>query len=135
MGNIVIAQVHMFLMFAFFGYLYKQQVLYTAFGFSEEQPVLIGLMIILQFITAPYNTVLDFAMTILSRRFEFQADDFAVNMGRSEKLQSALIKLNNDNLGFPIYDWLYSAWHHSHPPILERLAVLKAKTQSAKKED
>jgi len=41
--------------------------------------------------------------------------------------------MNNDNLGFPIYDWLYSAWHHSHPPILERLAVLKAKTQSAKK--
>jgi len=134
--NIVIAELHIFAMFALFGYLYKNQLLFTAFGFEEgEKPVLIGLMIILQFITAPYNTVLDFAMTVLSRRFEFQADDFAVNMGRSEKLQSALIKLNNDNLGFPIYDWLYSAWHHSHPPILERLAVLKAKTQSAKKED
>jgi hypothetical protein len=44
-------------MFALFAYLYKLQTLYTAFGFSDSQPVLIGLMIILQFITAPYNTV------------------------------------------------------------------------------
>merc|ERR1712156_417607 len=134
--NIVIAELHIFAMFALFGYLYKNQLLFTAFGFEEgEKPVLVGLMIILQFITAPYNTVLEFAMTALSRRFEFQADDFAVGLGRGDKLQSALIKLNNDNLGFPIYDWLYSAWHHSHPPILERLAVLKAKTNSAKKQD
>ena len=129
--NIVIAELQIFAMFALFGYLYKSQLLYTAFGFAEgEMPVLIGLMIILQFITAPYNAVLDFLMTALSRRFEFQADDFAATvLGRSEKLQSALVKLNNDNLGFPVYDWLYSAWHHSHPPILERLAVLKTKTK------
>ena len=73
MKNIVIAELHIFAMFALFGYLYKNQLLFTAFGFEEgEKPVLIGLMIILQFITAPYNTVLDFAMTVLSRRFEFQ---------------------------------------------------------------
>lgn len=129
--NIVIAELHIFAMFALFGYLYKHQLLYTAFGFVDgEMPVLIGLMIILQFITAPYNTVLDFLMTVQSRRFEFQADDFASTvLGRSEKLQSALVKLNNDNLGFPVFDWLYSAWHHSHPPLLERLAVLKTKTK------
>jgi len=128
--NIVISQVHMFLMFALFGYLYKLQMLYTAFGFVSEQPVVIGFMIILQFITAPYNAVLDFAMTCLSRRFEFQADDFAFQLfKRTDKLRSALIKLNNDNLGYPIYDWLYSAWNHSHPPIIERLSVLKAKDE------
>merc|ERR1711974_295612 len=110
--NIVISQVHMFLMFALFGYMYKLQVLYTAFGFVSEQPVVIGFMIILQFITAPYNAILDFAMTCLSRRFEFQADDFAFQLfKRTDKLRSALIKLNNDNLGYPIYDWLYSAWN------------------------
>ena len=133
--NILISEVHILAMFALFGYLYSHQLLYAAFGFTDGQrPVLIGMMIILQFITAPYNAVLDFAMTALSRRFEFQADEFAVNLGRAQKLQSALIKLNNDNLGFPIYDWLYSAWHHSHPPILERLAVLKTK-QAQKKLD
>ena len=55
--NILISQVHIFLMFALFAYLYKLQTLYTAFGFENSQPVLIGLMVILQFITAPYNAV------------------------------------------------------------------------------
>ena len=57
---------------SYFRYLYNLQPLYTAFGFPDSRPVLIGLMVILQFVTAPYNAVLDFAMTALSRRFEFQ---------------------------------------------------------------
>ncbi len=40
--NIVISEVHILLMFAFFGYLYKNQMLYAAFGFPDEMPVLIG---------------------------------------------------------------------------------------------
>ena len=51
-------------------------------------------------------------MTALSRYFEFQADEFGRSLGRAEKLCAALVKLNNDNLSYPIYDWLYSAWHH-----------------------
>ena len=35
-----------------------------------------------------------------------------------------MVKLNNDNLGFPIYDWLFSAWPPSPPPLLERMAAL-----------
>jgi STE24 endopeptidase len=42
------------------------------------------------------------------RRFEFQADEFAAGLGKTRDLQSALVKLNNDNLSFPVYDWLYS---------------------------
>ena len=62
--NMIIAEAHIFAMFALFGYLYQHQMLFTAFGFQDgERPVLIGLMIILQFITAPYNAVLDFAST------------------------------------------------------------------------
>jgi STE24 endopeptidase len=67
---------------------------------------------------------MNFLMTLLSRRFEFQADAFAKKLGRSEFLRQALIKLNKDNLGFPVYDWVYSMWHHSHPPLLERLKAL-----------
>merc|ERR1711973_65352 len=92
--NILIAQVQIFSVFALFGYLSKSSPLYQAFGFTDSQPALIGLMIVLQYITAPYSAVVGF-------------------------LKSALVKLNNDNLSFPIYDWLFSAWHHSHPPLLE----------------
>ena len=67
-------------------------------------------------------------MTWLTRRFEFQADRFAMNMHRAADLSSALVKLNKDNLGFPVADWLYSTWHYSHPPLLERLRALKKKS-------
>ncbi|CAB1330635.1 unnamed protein product [Coregonus sp. 'balchen'] len=70
------------------------------------------------------SQVLSFCLTVLSRRFEFQADSFARGMGRASELYSALIKLNKDNLGFPVADWLFSMWHYSHPPLLERLRAL-----------
>ena len=63
-------------------------------------------------------------MTVLTRRFEFQADSFAKSLHRADKLGSALVKLHKDNLGFPVADWLYSTVHYSHPPLLERLAAL-----------
>merc|ERR1712045_305502 len=125
MKNIIIGQVQIFLMFALFAYLSKSRPLYEAFGFTESQPVLIGLMIVLSYITAPYSAVIGFLMSVLSRHFEFQADEFAAKMGKAKDLQAALVKLNNDNLSFPIYDWLFSSWHHSHPPVLERIEALK----------
>ncbi|XP_040568591.1 CAAX prenyl protease 1 homolog [Lepeophtheirus salmonis] len=124
--NIVIAQIQILAMFALFKHLYQDQNLYAAFGFIDQRPIIIGLMIIFQMITAPVNAILSFLMTVLTRRFEFQADDFAASMGKSKELKSALIKLNKDNKGFPLFDPLYSAWHHSHPPILERIKVLDA---------
>jgi len=64
-------------------------------------------------------------MAILSRRKEFQADEFAVKLGYRKKLLDALVKLNNDNLSFPLYDNLYSMFNHSHPPILERIKYIE----------
>lgn len=69
--------------------------------------------------------ILSFCLTVLSRRFEFQADAFAKELGKAKDLYSALIKLNKDNLGFPVSDWIFSMWHYSHPPLLERLQALK----------
>uniref|UniRef100_A0A673KNE0 CAAX prenyl protease n=1 Tax=Sinocyclocheilus rhinocerous TaxID=307959 RepID=A0A673KNE0_9TELE len=127
--NIVISQMNSFLCFFLFAVLIGRKELFIAFGFHETQPTLIGLMIIFQFIFSPYNELLSFCLTVLSRRFEFQADAFARNMGRSSELYSALIKLNKDNLGFPVADWLFSMWHYSHPPLLERLRALTGPKQ------
>ena len=69
--------------------------------------------------------LLSFCMTVLSRKFEFEADAFAKGLGKAEFLRSALVKLNVDNLGFPVSDWLYSTWHFSHPPLIERMKALE----------
>lgn len=123
--NIVIMQVHLFLMFAVFGWLFNYDPLYRACGFPQDvRPVLIGLLIICNYMLASYNSIISFAMTVLSRKFEYEADAFAKQLGYGAELGKALVKLNIDNLGFPIYDWLYSAWNHSHPSMLQRLARL-----------
>ncbi|KAL7981207.1 hypothetical protein Chor_005441 [Crotalus horridus] len=127
--NIVISQMNSFLCFFLFAVLIGRKELFAAFGFYETQPTLIGLLIIFQFIFSPYNEVLSFCLTVLSRRFEFQADAFAKKLGKAKDLYSALIKLNKDNLGFPVSDWLFSMWHYSHPPLLERLQALKESKQ------
>ncbi|XP_065344450.1 CAAX prenyl protease 1 homolog [Cloeon dipterum] len=123
--NVIIMQVNLFLMFAAFGFFSQYEPMYRAFGFLSEKPVLVGMVIVLQYIFSPYNAVLGCVLTCLSRHFEFQADEFAVHMKKGKELCDALIKLNKDNLSFPQNDWLYSAWHHSHPPLLERMAAIK----------
>uniref|UniRef100_H3ACS3 CAAX prenyl protease n=1 Tax=Latimeria chalumnae TaxID=7897 RepID=H3ACS3_LATCH len=128
--NIIISQqMNSFLCFFLFAVLIGRKELFSAFGFHDSHPTLIGLMIIFQFIFSPYNEVLSFCLTVLSRQFEFQADAFAKDLGKSADLYSALIKLNKDNLGFPVSDWLFSMWHYSHPPLLERLRALKGVKQ------
>lgn len=127
--NLIISQVNLFMSFFVFGLLMNMKILYESFGFYDQQPTIIGLLIIFQFIFSPYNELVGFLMTILSRKFEFQADDFAKKLDFAPRLQSALIKLHKENLGFPASDPLYSSYHYSHPPLLERLRALKIKTE------
>ena len=63
--------------------------------------------------------------SFLSRRHEYEADRYSVAIARvPAALRSALVKLNRQNLSnlYP-HPW-YSAWHYSHPTLLERLAAI-----------
>ncbi|XP_039956487.1 CAAX prenyl protease 1 homolog [Bactrocera neohumeralis] len=124
--NIIIAQVHLLLLFVVFGYCFTYGPFYEAVGFQPgTRPIIVGLLVVFTYVMAPYNAIVNFAMTTLSRYFEYQADEFAHGLGFSKQLGQALIKLNLDNLGFPVYDWLYSACNHSHPTLLQRMDRLK----------
>lgn len=125
MLNLVLMQVNLLLCLLLFNFLYKMPVLYAAFGFTDSQPVFIGLLIIFMFIFAPYNELISFLTTCWSRRCEFGADEFSARLGYSVLLRSALTKLCKDNLSNPVNDRLYSQWHHSHPPVSERFEQLK----------
>ncbi|CDQ57992.1 unnamed protein product [Oncorhynchus mykiss] len=120
--NIVISQMNSFLCFFLFAVLIGRKELFIAFGFYDSQPTLIGLMIIFQFIFSPYNEVSD--SHLLNNAFISNVLIHFSGGLRSSELYSALIKLNKDNLGFPVADWLFSMWHYSHPPLLERLRAL-----------
>lgn len=131
--SIALTEVNLLLLFSAFGFLFKYSLLYTSLGFPPgQEPVIIGLIVVLQLILAPYNSLLSFFATALSRKFEFEADNFAVSLNFANELRSALIKLGKDNLDYPIYDKLYSAWYHSHPTLLHRIENIKSRTTNAK---
>jgi hypothetical protein len=45
------------LVFAIFAALFKRNVLYEAFGFNKTHPILMGFLIIFQFVLSPYFEV------------------------------------------------------------------------------
>ena len=54
--GICISQVNLMLVFSVFALLSDAQPLYAAFGF-QQKPAFIGLLIVMQFVFAPYNEV------------------------------------------------------------------------------
>ena len=72
--NLIIAEANLFCSLAVFGLLFQNDTIYHAFGFANKKPVIVGLIIIFQYIFSPYNEVAGFLMTCLSRRFEFQGE-------------------------------------------------------------
>lgn len=131
--SIMLTEVNLLLLFSAFGFLFKYSMLYTSLGFpAGQEPIIIGLIVVLQMILAPYNSILSFFATALSRKFEFEADNFAVSLNYPDELRSALIKLGKDNLDYPIYDRLYSAWYHSHPTLLHRIENIRNQTAEKK---
>ncbi|VDO52923.1 unnamed protein product [Onchocerca flexuosa] len=122
---LIATEINLLLLLAIFAKFYRSTSLFHAFGFYDSKPIIIGFMIIFQYIAAPYNELFSSISTIISRRLEFAADRFSEKLGYGCELRRALIKLGKDNLLLPIDDPIYSMFNHSHPPILERIAALK----------
>jgi len=68
----------------------------------------------------------------VSRRFEFQADRFAAELGMGAPLRQALISLEENNKGSLNVDPWYSTYHFSHPPMPERLKAIEDHLQKMK---
>lgn len=120
--QMIFAQANFFLIFLMFSKFYTNDEFYASFGF-DEKPVIIGIMLMLMILT-PYNELIGFISIVMSRKYEYESDDFAKKQGYASQLKSALIKLNVSNLGFPVNDELYSTFNHSHPTLIERMKEL-----------
>lgn len=126
-NNFVISQLYMGASFYAFSLCYNSHELYRAFGFDDESrsvPTIIALLLFFSTVWEPIDKALSYAMTVHSRKCEFEADEFSVNLGMSQKLQSGLCKIHLENLGAMCPDPWYSAYHYSHPPLVERLSAM-----------
>eukprot|EP00455_Lapot_gusevi_P044129 TRINITY_DN5463_c0_g2_i4.p1 TRINITY_DN5463_c0_g2~~TRINITY_DN5463_c0_g2_i4.p1 ORF type:complete len:264 (-),score=89.89 TRINITY_DN5463_c0_g2_i4:37-828(-) len=122
---LVIGQVHSLVMLWLFGFMLHSEALFSSFGFTSQRPVLIGFALF-ELVWSPLSHVLSFAMNLLSRFHEFQADAFAQELGYGKHLKSALIKLSKENKSNYNPDVWYSTYHYSHPPLIERLRAIDA---------
>ncbi|XP_057744555.1 CAAX prenyl protease 1 homolog [Arachis stenosperma] len=127
--SFVAVQVLTLLQFGGYTLVRNSSDLFRSFGF-DTQPVLIGL-IIFQHTVIPIQHLVSFGLNLVSRSFEFQADAFAKKLGYAAELRAGLVKLQEENLSAMNTDPWYSAYHYSHPPLVERLAAID---ESNKKE-
>jgi STE24 endopeptidase len=130
MYSFLAVQVLTFLQFGGYTLVRNSTDLFQSFGF-DTQPVLIGL-IIFQHTVIPLQHLVSFGLNLVSRSFEFQADAFAQKLGYGSDLRAGLVKLQEENLSAMNTDSWYSAYHYSHPPLVERLAAID---ESDKKSD
>ena len=63
---------------------------------------------------------------LLSRKHEFEADAYAIAQTDGKDLQSALLKLYQDNASTLTPDPLFAKFYYSHPPASERLGRMGA---------
>ncbi len=73
----------------------------------------------------PFSMIIGLAMNILSRKNEFQADNFANQNFEAEHLINALKKLSVNNLSNLTPHPVYVFFHYSHPTLLQRIKALR----------
>jgi STE24 endopeptidase len=96
---------------------------HAAFGFAA--PTLHGALAIVALGGGAFVFWLQPIAAHLSRRHEYEADRYSVRIAQApDALKQALVRLNGENLAnLHPHPW-YSAWHYSHPTLVERLAAI-----------
>lgn len=110
---------------ALLGWIMHQPWFYTGLGVSQPSTY----MALLLFVMAGpvFSFFLGPLSAILSRRHEYQADEFAAKQTNAQALIQALVKMYRENAATLTPDPLHSSFHDSHPPAPLRIAHLEAK--------
>ncbi len=121
LANILIS----FLGFAALGWLIGQAWFFTGLGVNNTTH---AAALILFVLAAPVFLVFFEPLgSLIMRKYEFEADAYAVQQTGPEALTEALVKLYRENASTLTPDPLYSAFHDSHPPAPVRIAQISAK--------
>jgi len=113
----------MFILFAALRWAFSAGGLASQFGLPDDPGVV---LIIVMIALGPILHLAAPLTNWLSRRAEFEADDFARVMVGREAMISALTRLSRDNLSTLTPDRLYVLFYYSHPPAPVRVAQLRA---------
>lgn len=74
---------------------------------------------------SPISEITGLIMNVFSRKFEYQADDYAKNTYKAEPLITSLKKLSKNSLSNLTPHPAYVFMHYSHPTLLQRIKNLR----------
>jgi len=121
--SLVVSVVCTLIGFGLLGLLIGEPAFYEAFGFM--QPSTHAALVIFMFASSPVTFFLAPLSSILSRRFEYEADRFASDaVGSPQPLIEALVALSRRSLSnLTPHPW-YSFFHYAHPTLAERIRAM-----------
>jgi STE24 endopeptidase len=108
---------------ALLGWLSQQPWFYSGLGIS--QPSNAAALLLFMLVIPVFTVFFTPLGSYLSRRYEFQADNYAASQTNGKFLVQALVKLYQDNASTLTPDPLYSLFHDSHPPAPVRIANIQ----------
>lgn len=120
----ILSAFSIFITLAVFSLLVGSRSLSLALGAAELQ-VHINLLALF-FLYEPLSLLMNVGTNIISRRFEYEADRYAVSSVSAASMGQALKRLFADNLSDLYPHPLYVFVHYSHPPLLARLKAIAA---------
>lgn len=92
---------------------------YASFGFDKiDYFVGVNLSLVM---FSMISGLIGILMVRLSRRNEFQADQFALGFEHGDNLIEALVLIYKKNKADLDPDWLYSSMKHTHPTLIQRI--------------
>ncbi len=109
--------------FAVLAWLMQQDWFYTSLGITQSSTYMA--LILFMLVSPAFTFFIGPLMSRLSRKHEFEADEFAAQQSSASELIAALVGLYKENASTLTPDPLHSAFYDSHPPAAIRIAHLQ----------
>lgn len=98
----------------------------VSLAIGVSQPSFHAALIGFGILYSPISEITGLIMNYLSRKFEYEADDYAKNTFAAMPLVTSLKKLSKNSLSNLTPHPAYVFMHYSHPPLIARIRNLKA---------
>lgn len=109
---------------AILGWASAESWFYTGLGVNTESSAMA--LVLFMMVIPVFSFFIHPMMTAISRKYEYEADDYAATVSNGEHLVQALVSLFQENASTLTPDPLVSAFYDSHPPATLRVAHLQA---------
>ena len=122
LARFVLSNIQTLAIFALLGWTLRYEELSTALGAKLPSFHLSAITFFI--LLGPLNLLLGLLNNSLSRRNEFDADQFGANTYSAKALKTALEKISKDSLSNLTPHPAYVAFNYTHPPLDQRLKAL-----------